>query len=128
MRGPKWRVLMIICVVMILGDKGNVQGYPEEDLVVGLPGQPKTEFRQFAGYVDVDVKSGTGSGRSLFYYFTEADGEPEKKPLTLWLNGGIFLLFSPSLFCFSSLGHNYICLLFLRNSQRIVFVNALLLN
>jgi Serine carboxypeptidase len=81
---------------MILGEKGNVGGFPEEDLVVGLPGQPKAKFRQFAGYVDVDVKS----GRSLFYYFTEADGEPEKKPLTLWLNGGIILLFRPSLLFF----------------------------
>lgn len=89
----KWGVLML-CVVMILGERGNVEGFPKEDLVVGLPGQPKAGFRQFAGYVDVDVKS----GRSLFYYFTEADGEPEKKPLTLWLNGGIILHFCPSFF------------------------------
>lgn len=85
----KWSVLLICVAMMILRERGNVEGFPEEDLVVGLPGQPKTKFRQFAGYVDVDVKS----GRSLFYYFVEADGEPEKKPLTLWLNGGIILLF-----------------------------------
>ncbi|CAG7860610.1 unnamed protein product [Brassica rapa] len=59
-------------------------GYPEEDLVVRLPGQPKVLFRQYAGYVDVDSET----GRSLFYYFVEADTQPETKPLTLWLNGG----------------------------------------
>ncbi|KAJ1411096.1 Peptidase S10, serine carboxypeptidase [Sesbania bispinosa] len=62
----------------------GVEGYPNEDLVVKLPGQPKVGFKQYAGYVDVDVKH----GRSLFYYFVEAEEEPEKKPLTLWLNGG----------------------------------------
>ncbi|GKU90586.1 hypothetical protein SLEP1_g4567 [Rubroshorea leprosula] len=61
-----------------------VNGYPEEDLVVNLPGQPKVGFRQFAGYVDVDEKA----GRSLFYYFVEAEKDAETTPLTLWLNGG----------------------------------------
>ncbi|KAL1815686.1 hypothetical protein ACET3Z_018260 [Daucus carota] len=61
-----------------------VNGYPEEDLVVELPGQPEVEFRQYAGYVDVDVKA----GRSLFYYFVQAHHDPDHKPLTLWLNGG----------------------------------------
>uniref|UniRef100_A0A2P2KDC4 Carboxypeptidase n=1 Tax=Rhizophora mucronata TaxID=61149 RepID=A0A2P2KDC4_RHIMU len=61
-----------------------VEGFPAEDLVVLLPGQPKVGFRQFAGYVDVDTKN----GRSLFYYFVEAEHEPHKKSLTLWLNGG----------------------------------------
>ncbi|CAL9222747.1 unnamed protein product [Arabidopsis halleri] len=60
------------------------EGYPEEDLVVKLPGQPKVGFRQFAGYVDVDSEN----GRSLFYYYVEAVKEPDTKPLTLWLNGG----------------------------------------
>ncbi|KAJ3671607.1 hypothetical protein LUZ60_007686 [Juncus effusus] len=78
----KWCVLMV-CVVLVSLQSG-AKGFPKEDLVLGLPGQPKTGFRQFAGYVDVDLKA----GRSLFYYFTEADGEPEKKPLALWLNGG----------------------------------------
>jgi serine carboxypeptidase-like clade 2 len=49
-----------------------------------LPGQPKVEFSQYAGYVDIDVKH----GKSLFYYFVEADQYHDKKPLTLWLNGG----------------------------------------
>ncbi|CAN6240219.1 unnamed protein product [Urochloa humidicola] len=58
---------------------------PEADLVTGLPGQPAVGFRHYAGYVDVG--SG-GSGKALFYWFFEAEREPEKKPLMLWLNGG----------------------------------------
>ncbi|KAL5715036.1 Serine carboxypeptidase-like 42 [Ranunculus cassubicifolius] len=62
----------------------TVYGYPMEDLVVSLPGQPKVDFRQFAGYIDVDEKA----GRSLFYYYAEAEKDAAKMPLTLWLNGG----------------------------------------
>ena len=58
---------------------------PEADLVTGLPGQPAAGFRHYAGYVDVG--SG-GGGKALFYWFFEAEREPEKKPLLLWLNGG----------------------------------------
>ncbi|KAK6115008.1 hypothetical protein DH2020_007277 [Rehmannia glutinosa] len=63
---------------------GGGYGFPEEDLVVKLPGQPVVKFRQYAGYVDVDEKK----GRSLFYYFVEAAEDSDHKPLTLWLNGG----------------------------------------
>ncbi|XP_030528141.1 serine carboxypeptidase-like 42 [Rhodamnia argentea] len=81
MTGREWAcwVLIVLGRVSLV-----VEGYPAQDLVVNLPGQPKVGFKQFAGYVDVDVKN----GRSLFYYFVEADGHPESKPLTLWLNGG----------------------------------------
>ncbi|CAL5206076.1 unnamed protein product [Lathyrus oleraceus] len=71
-------------VVVIYGSLLETKGYPIEDLVVKLPGQSKVEFSQYSGYVDIDVKH----GRSLFYYFVEAEHEPNKKPLTLWLNGG----------------------------------------
>nr|BAJ99451.1 predicted protein [Hordeum vulgare subsp. vulgare] len=57
---------------------------PEGDLVTGLPGQPEVGFKHYAGYVDV----GTGDDKALFYWFFEAEKEPEKKPLMLWLNGG----------------------------------------
>ncbi|CAL9764645.1 unnamed protein product [Musa acuminata subsp. burmannicoides] len=78
----RWWCLMVVVVVAVVGRRG--EGYPEEDLVVRLPGQPKVGFRQYAGYVDVDEKA----GRTLFYYFAEADGDAHAKPLTLWLNGG----------------------------------------
>ena len=58
---------------------------PEADLVTGLPGQPVVGFSHYAGYVD--VASG-GGGKALFYWFFEAEREPDKKPLLLWLNGG----------------------------------------
>ncbi|KAJ8762898.1 hypothetical protein K2173_023027 [Erythroxylum novogranatense] len=61
-----------------------VANSPDDDLVVKLPGQPEVRFKQYAGYIDVDVKT----GKSLFYYFVEADKDPNNKPLTLWLNGG----------------------------------------
>ena len=79
-------VVLLLCDVC--GAANN--GWPEEDLVVRLPGQPKVGFRQFGGYVDVDEKA----GRSLFYYFVEAEEDPQNKPLTLWLNGGSFLSFA----------------------------------
>ncbi|OEL30395.1 Serine carboxypeptidase-like 35 [Dichanthelium oligosanthes] len=56
---------------------------PEADLVTGLPGQPAVGFRHYAGYVDVR----SGGGKALFYWFFEAEREPDKKPLLLWLNG-----------------------------------------
>ncbi|KAK6136787.1 hypothetical protein DH2020_029457 [Rehmannia glutinosa] len=56
------------------------------DLIRSLPGQPKQRpgFKQYGGYVTVDVSS----GRSLYYYFAEAATKPDSKPLILWLNGG----------------------------------------
>ncbi|KAM5562443.1 hypothetical protein ABKV19_017590 [Rosa sericea] len=77
--GLFWFSVVLIGLVLV-----GVEGYPAEDLVVKLPGQPQVGFKQYAGYVDVDVKN----GRSLFYYFVEADKQPDKKPLSLWLNGG----------------------------------------
>lgn len=74
----------VVVVVVVGSVVGGGHSFPEEDLVVRLPGQPPVKFRQYAGYVDVDVKN----GRSLFYYFVEAQGDPDQKPLTLWLNGG----------------------------------------
>ncbi|KAK2985443.1 hypothetical protein RJ640_006739 [Escallonia rubra] len=73
-----------VCGLLLVGLVVGGDGYPEEDLVVRLPGQPKVGFRQYAGYVDVDVKA----GRSLFYYFVEAEKDSDHKPLSLWLNGG----------------------------------------
>lgn len=77
-------VVLTAVLVVVVGGGKMVNGYPMEDLVVNLPGQPKVGFRQFAGYIDVDVKA----GRSLFYYFVEAEKDPDHKPLSLWLNGG----------------------------------------
>ena len=78
-------VAVAVCCTVLFG--GCAWAFPAEDLVARLPGQPPVTFRQFAGYVDVDVEA----GRSLFYYFAEAQEDAAGKPLTLWLNGGQFL-------------------------------------
>ncbi|KAK8966245.1 Serine carboxypeptidase-like 44 [Platanthera guangdongensis] len=81
----RWRIGIFMVLGALMAGERGIHGHSgEEDLVVGLPGQPEVDFRQFAGYVDVDEKT----GKSLFYYFAEADEDPDKKPLTLWLNGG----------------------------------------
>jgi serine carboxypeptidase-like clade 2 len=73
------------CVILVVGFLlGGGYGFPVEDLVVDLPEQPKVGFKQYAGYVDVDLKT----GKSFFYYFVAAEKDPHLKPLTLWLNGG----------------------------------------
>ncbi|KAK9271283.1 hypothetical protein L1049_026873 [Liquidambar formosana] len=80
----RWWFCGLILVVGYLWLGFDVEGYPVVDLVVRLPGQPKIGFRQFSGYVEVNVNA----GRGLFYYFVEAEEDPNRKPLTLWLNGG----------------------------------------
>ncbi|CAA2976487.1 serine carboxypeptidase-like 42 [Olea europaea subsp. europaea] len=79
--GFGWILAAVVVAGLVVG---GGYGFPEEDLVVKLPGQPEVKFRQYAGYIDVDLKA----GRSLFYYFVEAEEDPDHKPLTLWLNGG----------------------------------------
>ncbi|XP_071692587.1 serine carboxypeptidase-like 42 [Rutidosis leptorrhynchoides] len=78
--GVGWLFVVVVVAVIV----GGGDGFPVEDLVTRLPGQPNVTFKQYAGYVDVDDKN----GRSLFYYFVEADNDPDHKPLSLWLNGG----------------------------------------
>ena len=63
---------------------GGIIGYPMNDRIDKLPGQPKVNFNQFSGYIDVDEKT----GKSLFYYFVEAENDPMHQPLTIWLTGG----------------------------------------
>jgi len=54
-----------------------------DDKITNLPGWNGT-FNQYAGYVTVDESH----GRNLFYWFVEAQTNPETAPLVLWLNGG----------------------------------------
>lgn len=57
----------------------------ESDRVFNLPGQPKSPpLSHFSGYIAVNREN----GRALFYWFFEAQTEPSKRPLLLWLNGG----------------------------------------
>jgi hypothetical protein len=53
--------------------------------ITSLPGfSGELPTRQFGGYITVDKKH----GRHLYYYMVEAEGNPEEKPVVLWLNGG----------------------------------------
>lgn len=62
---------------------------PESDRVIKLPNQPATpSISQFSGYVTVNEEH----GRALFYWFFEAQSEASKKPLLLWLNGGLYYI------------------------------------
>ncbi|XP_038904507.1 serine carboxypeptidase-like 45 [Benincasa hispida] len=58
--------------------------FDDGDLIKSLPGQPIVRFQQFGGYITIDEIQ----HRSLFYYFVEAQSDPNSKPLVLWLNGG----------------------------------------
>ncbi|KAL5138220.1 Serine carboxypeptidase-like 26 [Glycine soja] len=59
---------------------------------VGLHRQPqgwcslqRSCISHFSSYITVNENH----GRALFYWFFEAQSEPSKKPLLLWLNGGL---------------------------------------
>ncbi|ESR50819.1 hypothetical protein CICLE_v10031415mg [Citrus x clementina] len=56
----------------------------DADRVRDLPGQPKVEFKHYAGY----VKLRPNDHKALFYWFFEAQKGVSSKPLVLWLNGG----------------------------------------
>eukprot|EP00257_Ricinus_communis_P017073 XP_015575420.1 serine carboxypeptidase-like 34 [Ricinus communis] len=82
-------LLVAPVLLMSLGGAAAVSGCElsheqEADRVIKLPGQPEVSFKQYAGYVTVNVTH----GRALFYWFFEATTKPQEKPLVLWLNGG----------------------------------------
>ncbi|KAL3840681.1 hypothetical protein ACJIZ3_025272 [Penstemon smallii] len=72
----------IRCNSILSSDQSNQQ---QLDRVLKLPGQNfNVSFAHYAGYVNVNKES----GRSLFYWFFEAEEDPSSKPIILWLNGG----------------------------------------
>ncbi|OAY37456.1 serine carboxypeptidase-like 34 isoform X3 [Manihot esculenta] len=87
---PLYLLLVVaLLLLMVLGNVAyeftdDIAAEQEADRVVRLPGQPEVSFKQYAGYVTVNVSH----GRALFYWFFEAAETPEAKPLLLWLNGG----------------------------------------
>lgn len=54
--------------------------------ITSLPGQPKVSFEQNSGYIHINQPQ--ENERALFYYFAEAETDPDSKPLVLWLTGG----------------------------------------
>ncbi|XP_028549431.1 serine carboxypeptidase-like 26 isoform X2 [Dendrobium catenatum] len=63
----------------------KVSDSQDSDRVLELPGQPQNLLiSQYSGHITVNIER----GRALFYWFFEAETQPSKKPLLLWLNGG----------------------------------------
>ncbi|KAJ6875887.1 hypothetical protein NC652_035304 [Populus alba x Populus x berolinensis] len=85
MHSQTWKSMAMAALVVQLSiSMGVDSSLPHPDKIARLPGQPHVEFQQFSGYVTVDKNK----HRALFYYFVEAEIDPESKPLVLWLNGG----------------------------------------
>uniref|UniRef100_J3LXD7 Carboxypeptidase n=1 Tax=Oryza brachyantha TaxID=4533 RepID=J3LXD7_ORYBR len=76
------------CAVLLLAGGNGVLSAMEgdRDKIGALPGQPNVSFAQYSGYITVDAAA--AKKRELFYYFAEAELDPDTKPLVLWLNGG----------------------------------------
>lgn len=62
----------------------SIRAAPAADLITNLPGQPKVNFKQYSGYVDVNASP----ARSLFYWFIEHESNPKGAPIIVWLQGG----------------------------------------
>ncbi|CAI7793423.1 unnamed protein product [Closterium sp. NIES-53] len=73
---------LLLSLVLPYAPRAAAQGRP--DAVAKLPGQPASapKFNQSAGYLTVDGR------KAYFYWLVEAIGQPDSKPLLLWLNGG----------------------------------------
>ncbi|XP_010931783.1 serine carboxypeptidase-like 26 isoform X2 [Elaeis guineensis] len=77
--------LSLIKSIKSVQEEEQYQNDQESDRVFILPGQPKgPSLSHFSGYITVNREN----GRALFYWFFEAQTEPFKRPLLLWLNGG----------------------------------------
>ncbi|KAL2571843.1 hypothetical protein AAZV13_17G033100 [Glycine max] len=75
----------LLSTLFIKASAINVETY-ESDRIIDLPGQPSSpSVSHFSGYITVNENH----GRTLFYWLFEAQSEPSKKPLLLWLNGGL---------------------------------------
>lgn len=87
---PTTGTTLLIVILIFLGAlMPCIDAYPnnsqESDRILKLPGQPTSPpISQFSGYISVNQ----AHGRALFYWFFEAQSDPTKKPLLLWLNGG----------------------------------------
>ncbi|KAG0630179.1 hypothetical protein M758_1G160000 [Ceratodon purpureus] len=56
----------------------------EADRILALPDQPEVNFDMYGGYITVNKEA----GRAHYYYFVEAEEDPQNKPLAFWFNGG----------------------------------------
>lgn len=60
-----------------------INKHPNE--ITHIPGySERFRSRHYGGYITVDQDH----GRQLYYYFVTSEGDPQRDPLVLWLNGG----------------------------------------
>lgn len=94
----------------------------ESDRITELPGQPSSpSISHFSGYITVNENH----GRALFYWFFEAQSEPSKKPLLLWLNGGLCFFVIMLVTCQPSF--SYYCIVFHFYSKVLVRIRYIFL-
>ncbi|CAN1263937.1 Serine carboxypeptidase-like 20 [Linum perenne] len=76
-----YKVLFILLIfVARLADSAH-----EEAIVTHLPGfSGSFPSKHYSGYVTIDEET----GKRLFYYLVQSEGNPSNDPLVLWLNGG----------------------------------------
>lgn len=91
----RWVFYVMLVVELHLINSSSFSSDPTNqqqlDKVSTLPGQNfNVSFAHYSGYITVNQES----GRSLFYWFFEAEDDPSSKPLLLWLNGGGYAVFS----------------------------------
>eukprot|EP00435_Cladocopium_sp_Y103_P051671 s423_g16.t1 len=80
-------ILALLCIVQIVA----LEYTPEalEDEIHDLPGLPAdVHFRMFSGYIDLTPLGDRPKSKEIFYWFVEAQKDPDHAPLILWSNGG----------------------------------------
>ena len=101
-------MMMMMAMAMVMAVSNG-----SDDEVKGLLGQPRVNFKHYAGHIYVNnvyndrenriVAKHNPHTRALFYWFFEADRDRRTSlqlPLAIWFNGGI-CLYSFSLNAFS---------------------------
>ncbi|KZV38833.1 serine carboxypeptidase-like 18 [Dorcoceras hygrometricum] len=77
--------MALLPVVLVLLHMISAAAASESYVIETLPGYPGLlPFKLETGYIGV----GEDEDLQLFYYFIESEGDPEKDPLILWMNGG----------------------------------------
>lgn len=74
----------IICL-LILFLISAISSKPEEDKVTNFPNYNYNKSDMYSGYLRVKELLGS---KKLHYFLIESQGNPDKDPLVLWLNGG----------------------------------------